>query len=992
MQINPFLFGLILVISEVVGASAASTNLDLAAQAKDEGKYKEAQEFLEQAASNPALSPVEKSIALNNLGYVEIRLEKFDEAIEHLTAAIQSAQLSEPNLSVAYINRAIARMRIAEDAKARDVPGVTEYLNTLMKDSLNAAIEDLNTATSLNSASVKAHETLAKVLELQGKEAEAKATSETAEQLKNEESKALFSMTEESLYLSKPGLLLGNKLEWLFGAFIVLIYSYRRFNTPKAFTASTTMLKFHFAGVSYYISCLLLFFFIASLLAQSPNLLSALGVQPAAIPADLETLSGPLITALLLTALLPHAPILSRIDESLLAFFRRIGQIPVAAAILSSQLRRTGIRIPERSYRRGYTDPIDVKDQILRFAERKLVPISKGDLEFENRDSVGFRLATTIWLLDEITSWEGNPAYRSISDLFSEEVRQIHEKFEKFVSIAIRYFELNKEVKSGENGTELTRALSEVRDRCDEVYDDLFRDICDLIARAVLRRELSSTDRKYKLDQLGFCMPGPTLSFDNFIGIGLITFVILFTTMSLIGAALQEEIVSKSLLIATMVTIIYVVAIACAILPKTNWAFANIKRRGHRPWAAYLVSALMAVVIGIAVSIIFKAIQYQNFYLAVYQLKYSYPWFYLTFTLTLVIAYLADSHSVTPQARPSWLSLARRLGKLSKGAPQGDRRRAAASLFRSAGLVAAYLGGDRAHYRTKVPAWISVTEAAAAAGLMAVTTLFALRALVKLRTGLDQALLSDLALGSVPSYEAIIANALIGFFIALLVPHWHRRSLENASLTSSDHHIRRSDLRRSRQVFRNLDLFCDFETEAVEYLWRSSTLHNYPSGTPIIQYGTPSQNIHILLSGMARAERRRDQGQHIHIATFHDGDTFGESSMFNGTDVQADVTALKNCEVARFSKEAMKSVFENYPSSIGAIVQQLVERNLRKNILEAENGKESQDDLRDRYHDQIMDVFQLSQGVLDLNGGGPIARPMDGESVRQPRLIAVSDG
>lgn len=103
-------------------------------------------------------------------------------------------------------------------------------------------------------------------------------------------------------------------LEWLVGGAIVLVYAHQRFGTPQTNSSSTTRFKYQLAATLYLGAALVLFVVLASAVKDSPGILSKLGIAE-----DYESLATPLLSALLLTALLPSVPFLKEIDARLLS-------------------------------------------------------------------------------------------------------------------------------------------------------------------------------------------------------------------------------------------------------------------------------------------------------------------------------------------------------------------------------------------------------------------------------------------------------------------------------------------------------------------------------------------------------------------------------------------------------------------------------------------------------------------------------------------------
>lgn len=134
---------------------------------------------------------------------------------------------------------------------------------------------------------------------------------------------------------------------YLISGGLVAIFGWSRFNTPKTNRASTTLAQFYLTGFAYVASCLVLYLLVSRLIAENPSTLSFLGFE-AGGSSEVASLSAPLLSALLMTTLLPSVPILQRIDRWLLEFFQRLGSIPQEVKRLSNQILSAELALTSR--------------------------------------------------------------------------------------------------------------------------------------------------------------------------------------------------------------------------------------------------------------------------------------------------------------------------------------------------------------------------------------------------------------------------------------------------------------------------------------------------------------------------------------------------------------------------------------------------------------------------------------------------------------------
>src|SRR5215467_10327239 len=101
--------------------------------------------------------------------------------------------------------------------------------------------------------------------------------------------------------------------QWAFGAFIVIFHAHDRFKIPRPMRATTTFWRYWSAWCGYLVATTGVFMLLGGAFGafDPKTLLDLLGVEGLSF----DQLPGPLLSALLLTSLLPHAPVLGKIDN-----------------------------------------------------------------------------------------------------------------------------------------------------------------------------------------------------------------------------------------------------------------------------------------------------------------------------------------------------------------------------------------------------------------------------------------------------------------------------------------------------------------------------------------------------------------------------------------------------------------------------------------------------------------------------------------------------
>jgi len=421
--------------------------------------------------------------------------------------------------------------------------------------------------------------------------------------------------------------------EWLIGGFLVFLYAQSRFNTPKSNKTSTTLLRYYFASFAYFFSLSFLYVLMGGGITVSPQLLGML-THGGEIPGDTKNLPGPLLSALILTTLLPTFPVLTKVDEWLKSSFQRIGNIPWEAARLAAKLRRCTFVIPEH-----------LREKVIQ----ELPSLSSDELHFEPYATLQADWAKSICLYVQIRSFTQKRKYDRFVDYMRDDYTQLQSSYERMQSRAgICMKLLSADVDDD--------AIRECKRNFREQLDGFYKRLCDFTARAILRCELTEIDRNKQLEKMGFSdlsKENEPLNIDQVVTISGVVFLVLLSGMVLLGSQLKS--VTYIFFIAAMVATIYGIAVVAAVYPKIAWSFANIKKIGRRPVFSYVISGCIAVSLAFIVSLTFKFLWYQNFLHALQDIQFKYPWFLMSFIVALTTAACADNYTAVSNKEPTWL-------------------------------------------------------------------------------------------------------------------------------------------------------------------------------------------------------------------------------------------------------------------------------------------------------------------------------------------------
>ena len=462
---------------------------------------------------------------------------------------------------------------------------------------------------------------------------------------------------KHSLRPAGTGEAMSELAQWLVASAMVVMYAHQRFNTPANFTYSTTSARYYSALVLYVCSIGVIFVFLGGGISVSPKLVKMFTVGGGELPPGIEDLPGPLLAALLLTTLLPNFPVLSRFDTWLRASAWRIGRIPREAHRLSAQIRQSRLVVPA-DYRPAVAQRMagfgiriedfdglssdDESDGLLKL----LVQVTY--LEALTRD----------WCYSEVRDWTERH-YSRVVDKLGEDYRATRVAYDRLMSAALEHFAA-VQANAQPLPSSLQRHLgTSVREKA----STLNRELCDFVARGLLRKETTNDERFDRLKPIGFVdieKARQPITFNDVLGVCIGVFVILFFPMLGLVVWGSGGRVSQAFMIPFMVAIIYGFAVVAAVYPKSTWSFANIKVVKRRPLAAYLVSGLLAMGFAATVSLVFRFLGTAgapDFIKALESLWWTHPWLAISGMTAVSLAWMTDNYALSDTPPPFQLRI-----------------------------------------------------------------------------------------------------------------------------------------------------------------------------------------------------------------------------------------------------------------------------------------------------------------------------------------------
>lgn len=115
--------------------------------------------------------------------------------------------------------------------------------------------------------------------------------------------------------------------------------------------------------------------------------------------------------------------------------------------------------------------------------------------------------------------------------------------------------------------------------------------------------------------------------------------------------------------------------------------------------------------------------------------------------------------------------------------------------------------------------------------------------------------------------------------------------------------------------------------ESVKALLKRAYINRYPKRTAIIDAGTESKSLYLILKGSVSIILREDDDREIVVTYLNAGDFFGEMGLFEQNPQRtAEVRTRDVCEIAEITYDNFHELSKQYPDLSYAVFAQLVRR------------------------------------------------------------------
>lgn len=436
-------------------------------------------------------------------------------------------------------------------------------------------------------------------------------------------------------------------IDWLVGAFFIVLYSYKRYGGSAAVRTSTTRQRFYGFYLMYLATLLVAYAYLIVALQSFPHLLVKYVPLIGSANLPLKTLladssmTAPVLAALMLTVLLPNIKALSALDKRILEFFWDKGQMPVSIANQAERLCRADYHIPAH-----------LKKEIE--SQAKDLGIRPSDLEFNPTEHANYRWTKlcSIILSIEALYAEKSSNYAHYLKGNREEFEDIRAGFIALSAHAANFFRRWRLFVKQDVRCETHVLLTDLSKHLLTNIARLQKKAVVFLSRAVISSELTENKRSMAFQKMGFdnvpVSDGNLSSSQVF----LLSFW-LFIGFFIISVMESRSNLSMLALITAMSCAQYGIAVVVTIYAKSVWRFTDIECTRSRPWCGYLLSGLLAATVGLfcvlSIRYLSNAINgkylLQNWQSIGEDLSRHVNYLLQSLVLGGVLSYLADSYS-----------------------------------------------------------------------------------------------------------------------------------------------------------------------------------------------------------------------------------------------------------------------------------------------------------------------------------------------------------
>lgn len=378
----------------------------------------------------------------------------------------------------------------------------------------------------------------------------------------------------------------------LLAAGCVGVYAWERFSTPATWRSTTTRWQWNVALIGYVGAAITLWWVVMMVITTNPEAARFVmfGADPQAV--ELVKVSAPFAAALFLTALLPHLPILKKLDAAFRMIFRELGAIPKRARQLSSKVRHAEFAVPNDLVREVSSE---LRAQQLDFETLCSATPHSPAWNWLRIVTIKTRLCADLSDKDLSDGRDDGLAVERNSPFVEHrlgEYRQMMASYRRLASLAgivLAPPGSDPSVIADERREDLLRAF-------EEESSELFRSLSHLLSCYLLSTRFGMRDAFQALEQWGFKIAEevrpPLIPWHTVVGLALMTMVYMFLWFRVLGAGGGQ--VDRALIISVMIGLNMAAASLLAGVPGLLARRSGRKTDQDLTFGYYVVAAALA--------------------------------------------------------------------------------------------------------------------------------------------------------------------------------------------------------------------------------------------------------------------------------------------------------------------------------------------------------------------------------------------------------------
>jgi hypothetical protein len=422
-------------------------------------------------------------------------------------------------------------------------------------------------------------------------------------------------------------------LSYVACALLVSIYAWSRFNTPSTNRSSTRRMLYWSSCSGYVATALVLYTALSILLGVGPWRAILVG---GGVDASLPALPAPLIAALVMTTLLSSVPILKNLDSWFLSVFLDWGAIP-------AELKRRAATMTTRTFS---VTADDVARLRTAYGDGSCGETLADHLREDGSEGIELserRLTRVAKIYFCIQSLEAEHRYASFFAGADEQLKEIKSRMAAFLRNSDKSLTLAVRLRALEGQAAYEELMQERRETFAQNCRDMFHELAQFLAAAVLRSELTEKDIVRRLRSLGFESAEPMtepvfpihsltlLAFGLFAYLAVLT--IFFSHMKDVPQPHSPMLGTSKVFLTRIITVGVVVWLM------QTFTFFRRNAGEARKYFSYAVCGIIAAAAGVCVCVPFALLDLDGLAAGLYN---SLPLIFLSGILCVALAFCCD--------------------------------------------------------------------------------------------------------------------------------------------------------------------------------------------------------------------------------------------------------------------------------------------------------------------------------------------------------------